>query len=170
MCVYRLYKTSKVTINNACKYFLIGLSCYRDVHLLILWFPDFLWLFKRWTIKVSLVVGREETVLVNILSFDVFVSCVQSLTTNWLLNQLLDHIDYLSVVVVYLYFVWITWNFKSMISLVAVLQANCCCILYSTGWYRGCTLRNKSVKVRLQQPDNPILLFVHFNWTQLLIT
>ena len=102
ICVYRLFKTSKVTFDNGCKYFLIALSCYRDVHLLNLWFPDFLWLFKGFTIKVSLVVGREEIVLVNILSFDVFVACVQSLTTNSLLNQLLDHIDYLSVVAVYL--------------------------------------------------------------------
>lgn len=65
---YLLYKTSKVIFNNylTCKYFLIGLSCYRDVHVLILWFPDFLWLFKRFTIRVSLVVGRKEIVLVTI--------------------------------------------------------------------------------------------------------
>lgn len=66
ICVYRFYKTSKVIFDNAYKYFLIGLSCYRDVHLLILWFPDFLWLFKRFTIKLSLVVGKEEVVLVTI--------------------------------------------------------------------------------------------------------
>lgn len=65
---YLLYKTSKVIFNNylTCKYFLIGLSCYRDVHVLILWFPDFLWLFKRFTIRVSLVVSRKEIVLVTI--------------------------------------------------------------------------------------------------------
>lgn len=63
---YLFYKISKVIFNNyfICKYFLIGLFCYCDVNVLILWFLDFLWLFKRFIIRVFLVVGRKVLVII----------------------------------------------------------------------------------------------------------
>ena len=95
-----LYKVRKLS-NDTHKYFLVGLSCYCRLHLLILWFPDFLWLSLVSLVFLSKVSPGTRKKIKYLIANLLFVTCVR---ISYIIEsiQFVDHIDLLSAVFVYL--------------------------------------------------------------------